>query len=214
MVGIREKLILGTLALISLVGFGVLTDYSVRPAPPSTVKTSLSSLDLNAMELDQDERSCVFLFYHPHCPCTLATARNLERLRSAIKVPVSIHAYAFCPSAAAVQWIESETTRTLQGIEDLTVFPDYGGQKCREYGALTSGQVCVYSPAGQLVFSGGLSSGRGHEGENISTRHFIEQLNDQTKSNCIYQPVFGCHILPTSSHGQSNENFKPLSSRE
>jgi len=61
------------------------------------------------------------------------------------------------------------------------------------YGALTSGQVMLYDAEQKLVFSGGITHGRGHEGDSAG-RESIERFLTSGETTVSETPVFGCII--------------------
>ena len=66
----------------------------------------------------------------------------------------------------------------------------------KRFGALTSGQVLVYDEDGDLVFRGGLTSARGHEGESVGNRALVSFALDPPRSNEVpaSSEVFGCSL--------------------
>jgi hypothetical protein len=74
---------------------------------------------------------------------------------------------------------------------------DPGGAIARRLGAHTSGQVLVYGRAGELVFQGGLTAARGHEGANRG-RDAIRRLVETGAPTEPETAVFGC---PLASDG-------------
>jgi hypothetical protein len=74
------------------------------------------------------------------------------------------------------------------------VLSDPEGREAQRFGAATSGHTFIYDKNGKLLFSGGLTGSRGHEGDNIGRRTAIDCLTStQTKQNKT--SVFGCEIL-------------------
>lgn len=68
----------------------------------------------------------------------------------------------------------------------------------KRFGALTSGQVLAYDARGDLVFRGGLTAARGHEGESVGNRALVSFALDPVGSNEIppSSDVFGCSLSP------------------
>jgi hypothetical protein len=71
---------------------------------------------------------------------------------------------------------------------------DIDGREARHFQAFTSGQTLLYSSEGELLFSGGITIARGHEGDN-SGRLAIESLLANSAAEVRQTPVFGCPIL-------------------
>ncbi len=187
---------IGFAALIAMFGFGtfVLTDYSSRPAPTGEILENLEHLDDSQFILNRrDNESTVVLFYHPHCPCTFATARCLQRLSTDFKTRPQIIALAYCPEDQPDRWIESSTTRQLKKIADVRVVIDRDGSICQQFGVTTSGHTLIYGPDAELRFSGGITPYRGHEGYCRASTAFMQHLNHPQKHPTNW-PVFGCQI--------------------
>jgi hypothetical protein len=76
----------------------------------------------------------------------------------------------------------------------VQVIEDPVGHFAQEFHALTSGQTALYDPAGNCLFSGGITDGRGHEGPSRGAQE-IASLIAGHKSNISETPVFGCSLL-------------------
>ena len=68
-----------------------------------------------------------------------------------------------------------------------------GGAITAAFGAFTSGQVFLYGTSGELLFSGGITGSRGHEGDNAG-RDAVESLLDRRNAPA-HTPVFGCSLF-------------------
>jgi hypothetical protein len=73
------------------------------------------------------------------------------------------------------------------GIE---AYRDPDGVEAKRFGLTTSGEVSIFSPSGELRYSGGLTGARGHEGDNRARRPLLSQSADSPKQ----APVFGCGL--------------------
>jgi hypothetical protein len=90
-------------------------------------------------------------------------------------------------------WADSGLIASAAAIPGVAVIPDPDGRTAREFGAVTSGQAMLYDPDGRLLFSGGMTSGRGHEGDNFGAQAILAHLLGN--SNGIETaPVFGCAL--------------------
>jgi len=58
----------------------------------------------------------------------------------------------------------------------------------------TSGHVVLYDADGKLVFNGGITSSRGHSGDNAG-RAAITKLVHHESAAVPEAPVFGCSLL-------------------
>lgn len=191
---ITKSVVFGTLAITFVFGFVTLTDYSSRPAPHTDVLAELPA-DVHFETSQADKNSpTILLFYHPKCPCTLASARCLARLASRFNGSPNFYAYAYCPAEEPDTWIASSTTDELRTINNVTIFPDRNAEKCKQFGVRISGHILVYNSAGKLVFSGGITPYRGHEGGSMAAMDFIQHANGKVLEPSCW-PTFGCSIL-------------------
>ena len=181
-----------------VVGTWGLADYSNRPGlqgtTPETWPSELFDADSSLAIGRAKGQRAVLLFYHPHCPCTKATVRCLERLSTRFSQKPDFVAIAFCPSSENESWIESPITDSLRKGQHTRIVVDWDGQLSRRFGVYTSGHTVVYDESGKLLFSGGFTPGRGHEGDGPAASELLERINGQTKTLTRW-PVFGCAII-------------------
>lgn len=184
---------------VFICGTLLLASYSSRPGEVGEFLTDLPSRFAVESASEGDEAaSHLFLFYHPHCPCTAATARNLARLSPRFSNAPKIIAYAFCPEGEPESWVDSRTTRGLKRIPGCAVVIDYGATASYEFGVRTSGQVLLYGSKGRLRFSGGITPARGHEGDSLGGRQLVRLVNAATShsiATLAESPVYGCAIV-------------------
>jgi hypothetical protein len=111
----------------------------------------------------------LLVFAHPHCPCTRATLAELSRLLAACQgLPAAPRVLVVFvrPAGAAPGWERTETWEAASRLPGVTVLADADAKIARRFDAKTSGQVFLYDGAGRLRFCGGITGGRGHEGDN------------------------------------------------
>jgi hypothetical protein len=83
---------------------------------------------------------------------------------------------------------------------------DRGGVEAKRFGARTSGEVLLYSAVGRLLFFGGITGSRGHEGDNYGLTSLASFLTATPSESAVTagSPVFGCALgLETSQAGRS-----------
>ena len=182
-----------------VVGSWLLTDYANRPGSQGDVAEQLDKEIVHAewtLSQEFDDSKCtLILFYHPHCPCTKAATRCLERLFTRFSDTPNFIAVAYCPSTERDSWIESSITANLRkkfGQTPIVIDPD--GKYCERFGAFTSGHAILYDESGSLIFSGGITPGRGHEGHSSAASDLVAKVNGLSEE-VIYWPVYGCTII-------------------
>ncbi|MBK7993174.1 MAG: hypothetical protein IPK14_07025 [Blastocatellia bacterium] len=155
----------------------------------------------NNVLLSKDKYTLI-LFSHPKCPCTRATLEELARLMTQCQSRLKAYALFSKPKNSSLDWEQTDIWETAKLIPDLEVKIDLEGQTAEKFNASTSGQVVVYDPQGKLLFSGGITSARGHAGDNIGRSSIVALVNTGVLPQII-TPVFGCTLcLPNS--GKNN----------
>jgi hypothetical protein len=93
---------------------------------------------------------------------------------------------------------ESIAPRAIPGVPSVD---DEGGVEAKRFGVATSGHVLLFDRAGRLLFSGGITPARGHEGDSLGRDALIERLaGTRTISGPATSPVFGCPLANPESN--------------
>src|SRR5262249_57501676 len=82
---------------------------------------------------------------------------------------------------------------SAERIPGVSVALDAGGAEAKRFGAETSGAVVLYDPAGRLVFHGGITAARGHEGDSFGQQRIAAFLSG-ARADRADAPVFGCAL--------------------
>jgi hypothetical protein len=138
--------------------------------------------------------STLVMLAHPRCPCTRASLGELARLMA--ELGDSATATVLFVDPTGEDWQHTDLWAMAEDIPTVRVLADEGGQLAGIFGAYTSGQVLLYDPSGQLVFNGGITSARGHEGDNAG-RTAIRELVSQRHLAAVQGQVFGCGLTST-----------------
>ncbi|NND95721.1 MAG: hypothetical protein HKN47_00160 [Pirellulaceae bacterium] len=105
----------------------------------------------------------------------------------------------FQPETTSEDWARTDLWSSASIIPGVEVFADPGGKEFRRFGAATSGQVLLYDSGGQLMFQGGITSARGHSGDNFGRSTivgFVRGTASKDEFSCCSQtPVFGCPLF-------------------
>jgi hypothetical protein len=73
------------------------------------------------------------------------------------------------------------------------VIEDEGGDEARRFGVVASGHLLVYSADGRRLFSGGITSSRGHEGDSDGKSMVLDLLKGNEKE--MSAAVYGCSLF-------------------
>ena len=71
---------------------------------------------------------------------------------------------------------------------------DKGGTEARRFRVAGSGTTLLYAPTGQLLFSGGVTASRGHEGASVGSEAITRWVL-RGSAPTVHAPVFGCALL-------------------
>jgi hypothetical protein len=142
-------------------------------------------------------RPALIMFAHPHCPCTRSSIGELNRLLTRVSTNISVQVVFMQPNIVPKDWTQTALWKSAAAIPGVTVLADSEGAEAKRFGAESSGYVVLYNEHGNLIFSGGITSARGHAGDNAGESAIIALLNNKN-SNIRSTPVFGCGLLNRS----------------
>jgi hypothetical protein len=171
-------------------GARILLQYENAPGEPG--KPPVSWPSLSRIERQAGRYSLVLLA-HPDCPCTRASIAGLERLATRLPGKLDMAVIFRKPGAGAEEVRASSLWKRAAAVPGVRVSHDGSGDETRRFGALVSGQTALYDGEGRLVFSGGLTRARGHEGASPGEDLVISAVTGAgTQSG--HAPVFGCAL--------------------
>lgn len=136
----------------------------------------------------------LIMFAHPRCPCTRASIGELAVLMTHCQNQVKACVVFFQPKGSSQDWPHTDLWRSAAAIPGVTVRSDEDGMEAKCFQATTSGHVVLYDALGKLVFSGGITSSRGHAGDNVGRSKLTQWLHHETAAGSE-TPVFGCSLL-------------------
>jgi hypothetical protein len=184
-------------------GFTILLRYATAPgtvdAPPRLQWPADSRLER------RDRRPTLVMFAHPHCPCSRASVAELARLMAALPVRPAAYVLFVHPHGISADWDQTDLRRSAAAIPGVTVLSDVDGIEAARFHALTSGLTLVYDGEGRLLFRGGVTSSRGHEGNSFGRERIISLLTTG-KADRTDSPVFGCALGP--GHRESAKSLE------
>ena len=130
---------------------------------------------------------------HPQCSCTRASLEELKAILDRTGDGVSAWVVVLKPHGMGDEWAQSDTWETARDMRGVTLVIDDSGTEADRFGALTSGHTVLYSPAGKLQFSGGITMARGHVGENSGERRVVSFVSNG-KADASDHEVYGCGL--------------------
>lgn len=135
-------------------------------------------------------RSTLLCFVHPRCACTRATIRELERVVSRAPGAAVRVVFRDDPDGDVTSAPTWSMAARMAGARRVL---DRGGLEASRFGAATSGLVLLFDAEGALRFRGGVTSGRGHEGDNAGAAALESALRGRP-GNRAWARVFGCGL--------------------
>jgi hypothetical protein len=187
-----KKLWLGALVavwlIILLFGHKLMNDYESEPGTIHSITKSWPA----ACQLNHNGWTIV-LAAHPFCPCTRATLNELNRLLSRCHSTPKIYALFYRPKKFEPNWNKTDLWREVSTFPGAIAIDDVDGLQSALFGADTSGETFLFSPEGKLLYHGGITAARGHEGDNAGEDSIISGINTG-KVSVTDTPAFGCAI--------------------
>jgi hypothetical protein len=143
-------------------------------------------------------RATLVMLAHPHCPCTRASIGELSRLMTQAQGRVTAYVLFVKPPGFSDGWEQTDLLASAAAIPGVSVVRDDEGVEASRFRAATSGQTMLYDAGGKLLFSGGITSARGHAGDNAG-RTAIVSLLTTNEAGQKETPVYGCPLFAGSA---------------
>ena len=143
------------------------------------------------------DRPTILLSLHPRCACSRATVEELARLLAQVPVPPRVEVLLYQPPNASDSWGQTYVVNRARSLPGVRIRPDPEGRESKRFRLSVSGQTAMYDPDGNLIFTGGITAARGHEGDNAGRSAIVSLLLNQQPAVST-TPVFGCSIRDAS----------------
>ena len=191
----RKNIFITTLlgvAWMAALAFGgrILFKYETTAGRVGSVSSKWPSVSVVPRQID---KPTLLMVAHPHCPCTRASVAELAKVMAHAVGKVNALVLFVKPPGAGADWDDTDLRRSASAIPGVTVLTDENGTEAARFGAETSGHTLVFDRNGTLVFSGGITASRGHEGANAGENAVLAALGQQPIVH-NRTPVFGCSL--------------------
>lgn len=180
-------------------GLGWLADYSNRPGSAATAP---ATWPVESRVAHDATRPTLLMLLHPRCACSRASVGELAEIAARGAGAAQIVVLFVRPPDVTDDWEKSELWSEAARIRDATLWVDDGGAEARRFGATTSGHALLFASDGHLLFSGGVTSSRGHPGESPGRAALLALLQGESAATTA-TPVFGCDLFdpaPSEDH--------------
>ena len=97
------------------------------------------------------------------------------------------------PRDAPSDWNATDLWTSAARIPGVAVLRDEQGREASRFAVATSGGVVLYDARGRLLFQGGITAARGHEGDSFGQERIASLLTTGAADRAD-APVFGCAL--------------------
>lgn len=193
--GERVLILIGVVwGITAVTGLVLLFDYQTAPSAsgnPAAIWPTHSRI------VPAADRARVVMVAHPRCPCTRASVEALARIMAQSQELANASVLFLKPKGMPVGWEQTDLWHSAAAIPGVRVVCDEEGLEAARFGLESSGHVLLYDRNGQRLFSGGITAGRGHHGDNAGLDHCIALINGKPTEQRDTQ-VFGCSLFDSA----------------
>lgn len=186
----RWAALLAVWAALVSVGGSLLWKYAATAGAAATPPEQWPVQSALVREAGQ---ATVVVLAHPRCPCTRASITELGILMARVGQRARAHVLFTRPRGVDSDWEKTALWQSAAAIPGVTVHSDPGGLQTALFGASTSGQVVVYDASGRMMFRGGITGARGHEGDNVGLDRALALISGG-RADASESKVFGCAL--------------------
>jgi len=177
-------------AVAVLAGMGALLQYGLEPGRAAAAPARWPGSALLALATTTPT---LVMIAHPRCSCTRASLSELALLTTRLGDRVRTYVLFVRPEGEGESWDDTAIRDRAESLAGVDVVRDDGGREAARLGAATSGQTYLYAPDGRLLFAGGITPMRGHEGDNLGRRRIVA-IVESGRADRAGSEVFGCGL--------------------
>jgi hypothetical protein len=190
----RRSAVWGAAGLLWLVAVvGGLAAVARYDNTPGTAAETPARWPTHSRLTHDDKVPTLVMVAHPLCSCTRASLAELAEIMARTQGRVKAYVVFASPRGLEGNSARTDLWDRAARIPGVVPVADPDGREADAFGAVTSGQVSLYSPGGALLFTGGTTRSRGHEGDNDGRRSLVALITDQRPEQ-THTDVFGCAI--------------------
>jgi hypothetical protein len=133
------------------------------------------------------------MLLHPDCPCSQASVTELGRLMAQLHGSLAADIVFVNPGLRTQNIQTASLWKRAAAMPDAAVFNDGLGRETALFGGAVSGEAMLYDPQGKLMFHGGITASRGHEGDNPGSDSIRALVRGETHI-AGHTLTFGCSL--------------------
>ncbi len=171
-------------------GLGFLYNYSLKPANMQQVLKNWP--EESKIKFAKNQANLV-LFLHPHCQCSEASLAELQKIQAQFHKKFKTHLVFILPEGTEQDWIHTKLWKKSQNLANTELIIDKSLQEAKVFASTSSGQVYLFNKERELIFLGGITSARGHQGDSIGNSAIKAYFRSGNMS-VEKAPSFGCSL--------------------
>lgn len=188
------KVITAIWLALSILGIIILAGYQSDAGAQGVAPVKWPAKSSVSRENGQKKDNTLLVFLHPQCPCSKATVHQLDLLLTKQnKKNTSAYAIFVIPKGLGSDFAQGDLYDQCRQIDGLKIVQDRDAIEANLFAARTSGQMYIYDKDGQLSFSGGITPGRGHEGDSLGLDRAKEILSTKAGQKTVCR-TYGCAL--------------------
>ena len=127
---------------------------------------------------------------HPDCPCSQASVTELGRLMAQLHGSLAADIVFVNPGLRTQNIQTASLWKRAAAMLDAAVFNDGLGRETALFGGAVSGEAMLYDPQGKLMFHGGITASRGHEGDNPGSDSIRALVRGETHTAATHPHIW------------------------
>lgn len=185
----KDPLLVFSWLAIIVAGLCFAVDFEKRPA---LISEQLKVWPKESRLQRNENGLTLLMFVHPNCPCSQASIAELARFMNKNR-NLSGYVCFLIPKNVDGSWLESKNWQDARKIPGLVSAPDYSESEAEKFFARGSGETFLFAKDGKLLFHGGITAARGHEGPNSGLDSLQLAVQRMENKETVY-PVYGCSL--------------------
>lgn len=143
-------------------------------------------------KLSSSKNPHLVMFLHPGCSCSKASLAELGRLLAEAPELSAQLVFMRTPKLEKL-FVENPLISKAKTLPRTEIVFDEHGEEAKIFGAETSGHSYFYNEKSELIFNGGLTMARGHEGASVGKESILSYFKGKKSTQNTL--VFGCDIF-------------------